>query len=76
MTKNALVTYHGLILTYAEYLALRESEQQVVIGTLDVPIIFLYMYIFIYTYMFLPYRDNEYFLEPSNSAQLLLYFGD
>ena len=26
MAKNALVAYHGLILTYAEYLALRESE--------------------------------------------------
>ena len=53
MSANALVSYQGLILTYAEYLALRESEQQVLIGTLDVPIIlFLYMYIFIYTYMF------------------------
>ena len=27
MSANALVQYHGLILTYAEYLALRESEQ-------------------------------------------------
>lgn len=27
MAKDALVTYHGLILTYAEYLTLRESER-------------------------------------------------
>ena len=27
MAANALVTYQGLIMTYAEYLALRESEQ-------------------------------------------------
>lgn len=26
MSANALVSYHGLILTYAEYLTLRESE--------------------------------------------------
>ena len=26
MAQNALVQYHGLVLTYAEFIALRESE--------------------------------------------------
>ena len=26
MSANTLVSYHGIVMTYAEYLALRESE--------------------------------------------------